>query len=290
MQRMLQDLRYGLRALRNSPGFATIAVITLALGIGANTAVFGIVNALILRPYTFPQLDQLVILRASGANVTSEVKIAPADFLDLQRETSIFQGLFAYRAKESNLTAGGEAEPAVTCEVSTNFFDVIGEKPLMGRAFSQEEGESGRNDAVIINHGFWLRRLGGDRGVLGRAVEIDGQKKTVVGIMPAGFNYPPAVDFWMPLPITASMKTERSAQALQGPSFQVLGRLRPNLSLGQAQAQIETFAARLRRQFPDTHQVRSLSLLRLREEQYVFSAPLFLTLQIAALFVLLLAS
>ena len=290
MRRMLQDLRYGLRALRKSPGFATITVITLALGIGANTAVFGIVNALILRPYTFPQLDQLVILRASGASVTSEVKIAPADFLDLQRETSIFQGLFAYRLKESNLTAGGEAEPAVTCEVSTNFFDVIGERPLIGRAFSKEEGESGRDDAVIINHGFWLRRLGGDRGVLGRAVEIDGQKKTVVGIMPAGFNYPPAVDFWMPLAITAPMKSQRSAQAPQGTSFQVIGRLRPGLTLGQVQSQVQNFAARLQQQFPDTHQGRSFNLLRLREEQYTFTAPLFITLQIAALFVLLLAS
>lgn len=290
MQRMLQDLRYGLRALRKSPGFATIAVITLALGIGANTAVFGIVNALILRPYTFPQLDQLVILRASGANVTSEVKIAPADFLDLQRETSIFQGLFAYRLKESNLTAGGEAEPVVTCEVSPNFLDVIGEKPLMGRDFAREESESGRNDAVIINHGFWLRRLGGDLGVLGRSIEIDGQKKTIVGIMAAGFNYPPAVDFWMPLAITAPMKSQRNAQALQGASFQVIGRLRPNLTLGQAQSLVQNFAARLQQQFPDTHQARSFNLLRLREEQYMFTAPLFITLQIAAVFVLLLAS
>ena len=290
MLRLFQELTYGLRGLRKSPGFAVVAVVTLALGIGANTAVFSIVNALILRPYPFPELDQLVLLRAGGANVVSEVKIAPADFLDLQREEPIFQGSAAYREKESNLTGGGEAEPAVTCEVTPNFFEVVGEKPAIGRTFSPEEGEAGRNDAVIVNHGFWQRRMGGDRGLLGKSIEIDGQKKTVVGIMPAGFNYPPAVDFWMPLPITAAMKTERSAQALQAPSFQVLGRLRPNLSLGQAQAQIETFAARLRRQFPDTHQGRSLSLLRLREEQYVFSAPLFLTLQIAALFVLLLAS
>jgi predicted permease len=287
---MLQDLRYGLRALRKNPGFATIAVITLALGIGANTAVFGIVHALIVRPYPFPQLDQLVILRASGANVVHESKIAPADFLDLQRESSIFQGLLAYRLKESNLTAGGEAEPVVTGEVSPNFFDVIGEKPWLGRAFAQEEGESGRNDAVILNHGFWLRHLGGDRGVLGRTVEIDGQKKTVVGIMPAGFNYPPAVDFWMPLAITAPIKAQRDAQALQGTSFQVVGRLHPNLSLGQAQSQVQNFAARLQQQFPDTHQGRSFTLLRLREEQYTFTAPLFITLEIAALFVLLLAS
>jgi putative ABC transport system permease protein len=290
MLRLFQELKYGLRGLRKSPAFAVVAVVTLALGIGANTAVYSIVNALILHPYPFPQLDQLVLLRAGGANVVSEVKIAPADFLDLQRDESIFKGLAAYRDKESNLTGAGEAEPAVTCEVTPNFFDVLGEKPAIGRTFSREEVEAGRNDSVIVNHGFWLRRLGGDRSLLGKSIEIDGQKKTVVGIMPAGFNYPPAVDFWMPLPITAAMKTERSAQALQGPSFQVLGRLRPNLSLGQAQAQIESFAARLRRQFPDTHQGRSLSLLRLREEQYVFSAPLFLTLQIAALFVLLLAS
>ena len=290
MQRALQDLKHGLRALRKSPGFAAIAVITLALGIGANTAVFSIVNALILRPYTFPQLDQLVLLRVTGDNVVNEVKIAPADFIDLQRESSAFQGLTAYREKESNLTGTGEAEPAVTCEVSPNFFAVIGEKPAIGRMFSAEEGEAGRNDAVIVNHGFWLRRLGGDRGLLGQSIEIDGQKKTVVGIMPAGFNYPPAVDFWMPLSITASMKTERNAQALQGPAFQVMGRLRPDLTLGQAKPQVQNFAARLQQQFPETHRGRNLSLLRLREEQYVFSAPLFFTLQVAALFVLLLAS
>jgi putative ABC transport system permease protein len=290
MERLLQDLRQGVRGLSKNPGFAAIAVITLALGIGANTAVFSIVNALILRPYPFPRLDELVLLRATGANVVSEVKVAPADFLDLQRDASLFQNLAAFREKESNFTGSGNAEPVVTCEVSPSFFDVMGEAPGFGRGFVPEEGENGRGSTVIINHGYWLRQFGGDRGILGRTIEIDGQKKTVVGVMPKDFNYPPAVDFWMPLQLTAQMKAERNPQALQGPSFNVIGRLRSEVSLQQAQGQMQSFSVRLQRQFPDTHQGRSLALLRLREEQYVYSAPLFLTLQVAALFVLLLAS
>src|SRR5215470_18984189 len=157
---LLQDLRFGVRALRKSPGFAFIAITTLALGIGANTAVFSIVNALILRPYTFPHLDQLVLLRAVGANVVSEVRIAPADFLDLERESSIFQGVSAFRQKESNLTGAVETEPVVTCEVSPNFFDVVGERPSFGRAFSPEEGAVGRDNTVIISHRSEERRVG----------------------------------------------------------------------------------------------------------------------------------
>jgi len=290
MQRLLQDVRHGLRALSKNPGFAAIAVITLALGIGANTAVFSIVNALILRPYPFPRLDEIVLLRATGANVVSEVRVAPADFIDLQHDASLFQRLAALREKESNLTGSGNAEPVVTCEVSTGFFDVIGEAPGLGRGFAPEEGESGRGNTVIINHGYWLRRFGGDGGILGKTIEIDGQTRTVIGVMPEDFNYPPAVDFWMPLQLTAQMKAERNPQALQGASFQVIGRLRSGLPLQRAQAAMQSFSARLQQQFPDTHQGRSLTLLRLREEQYAYSAPLFLTLQVAALFVLLLAS
>src|SRR5215472_9712349 len=290
MHRLLQDLRHGMRALRKNPGFAAIAIVTLALGIGANTAVFSIVNALILRPYPFPRLDELVLLRATGANVVSEVKVAPADFFDLQRDASLFQSLAAFRDKDSNLTGSGAAEAVVTCEVSPSFFDVLGEAPLLGRGFAPEEGETGRSSTVIINHGYWWHQFGGERGILGRTIEIDGQKKTVVGVMPKDFNYPPAVDFWMPLQVTAQMKAERNPQALQGPSFKVIGRLRPGVSIRQAQAQMQSFSARLQRQFPDTHQGRSLTLLRLREEQYIYTEPLFLTLQVAALFVLLLAS
>jgi len=287
---LLHDFRFGVRALRKKPGFAVTAVLTLALGIGANVAVFSIVNALILRPYPFPELDRLVLLRAEGPKVVSEVRIAPADFLDLQRESSIFQGLAAFRVGDSNLTGSGDTQSVVTAAVSPNFFELIGVQPTLGRQFATEETEAGRDAVVILNYGFWQRHFSGVRNILGRSIELDGRKMAIVGIMPRHFRYPVATDLWMPLVLTPQMRSERNAQAVQGRAIQVLARLRPEVSLNRAESEVQAFAARLQRQFPDTHSDRSLSLLLLRREQYAFSAPLFLTLQAAALFVLLLAA
>ena len=287
---LFHDFRFGVRALRKKPGFAVTAVLTLALGIGANVAVFSIVNALILRPYPFPGLDRLVLLRAEGPNVVSEVRIAPADFLDLQRESSIFQMLAAFRVGDSNLTGSGDTQSVVTAAVSPNFFELIGVQPTLGRQFATEETEAGRDAVVILNYGFWQRHFSGVRNILGRSIELDGRKMAIVGIMPRHFRYPVATDLWMPLVLTPQMRSERNAQAVQGRAIQVLARLRPEVSLNRAESEVQAFAARLQRQFPDTHSDRSLSLLLLRREQYAFSAPLFLTLQAAALFVLLLAA
>src|SRR5215470_6039985 len=290
MANLFHDFRFGVRALRKKPGFAVTAVLTLALGIGANVAVFSIVNALILRPYPFPELDRLVLLRAEGPKVVSEVRIAPADFLDLQRESSIFQMLAAFRVGDSNLTGSGDTQSVVTAAVSPNFFELIGVQPTLGRQFATEETEAGRDAVVILNYGFWQRHFSGVRNILGRSIELDGRKMAIVGIMPRHFRYPVATDLWMPLVLTPQTRAERNAQAVQGRAIQVLARLRPEVSLNRAESEVQAFAARLQRQFPDTHSDRSLSLLLLRREQYAFSAPLFLTLQAAALFVLLLAA
>ncbi|HYL91970.1 MAG TPA: ABC transporter permease, partial [Alphaproteobacteria bacterium] len=290
MQSLFQDLRFGLRALAKNPGFSAIAIITLALGIGANTAVFSIVNALILRPFPFPNLDQLVLVRASGANVVSEIRIAPADFADLQRDSRIFQGVAAFQLKEANLTGAGDAETVVVSSVTPDFFAVIGAQPLLGRGFAAEEAEPGRDDVIVLNHGFWQRRFAGDDNLLGKQLEMDGRKMTVAGIMPADFNYPVAVDFWVPLALSTKAKAERNIQTTPGSSVQVLGRLRPEIGLGQAQAEMQAMSVQLAKQFPESHQGRAMTLLQLRREQYSFTAPLFLVLQVAALFVLLLAS
>ncbi|HEY6967878.1 MAG TPA: ABC transporter permease, partial [Candidatus Angelobacter sp.] len=287
---LLQDFRHGYRALLKKPAFALTAILTLALGIGANVAVFSIVNALILRPYPFPELDRLVLLRARGPNAVSEVRIAPADFLDLQRDSSVFQGLAAIRGNESNLTGTGEAETVVTATVSPNFFDLVGVPPYLGRTFAAEEGESGRDGVLVLNYGFWQRRFSGDANLLGHNLEVDGRKLTVIGIMPKDFRYPEATDVWMPLVLTPELKAERNAQAVPPPAFRVMAKLRPEISFGRAEAEVKTFAERLEQQFPDTHRGRSLGLILLRKGQYAFSAPLFLTLQVAALFVLLLAT
>ncbi|HLW52271.1 MAG TPA: ABC transporter permease [Candidatus Angelobacter sp.] len=290
MERLFQDLRYGVRALLKNPGFSLIAIITLALGIGANTAVFSIVNALILRPYPFPDLDRITLLRAAGPKVTSEYRIAPADFLDLQREGEIFDELAAFQQGEASLTGAGDAESVVDCAVTPNFFQVLGTQPASGRLFASDEAERGRDQVVILNQGFWKRRFAADPEIVGKTIEVDGQKMTVAGIMPAAFNYPPATDFWRPLALTPELKAERNAQAVKGFAFQVIGRLRGNAPIGQAMSRLQAFAAGLQQRFPDTHQGRTFNLLRLREEQLNFTAPIFLPLQVAAMFVLLLAA
>ena len=159
---LLQDFRYGLRALARKPGFAVTAILTLALGIGANVAVFSIVNALILRPYPFPDLDRLVLLRGTGPKVLNPAKIPLADFVDLGRDTSIFHGLAAFRQYDSNLTGSGDVQTVSAVTVSTNFFDTIGVQPQLGRQFTAENAESGRDAVVILSYGFWQRRFHGD--------------------------------------------------------------------------------------------------------------------------------
>ena len=290
MNLMLEDLRFGLRSLIRNWPFTAIAVVTLSLGIGANTSVFSIVNALLLRPYPFPNLDQVVLLHQSGAKVTSQIRIAPADFLDLQREARQFQGLAGFQFKMGTLTGSGEPEALVTCGVSANFFDLLGAQANLGRTFTADEGEPSRNQSAILNHGYWRRRFAADPNIVGRTIQIDGRSITVVGVMPADFRYPPAVDIWTPLALTAEDRAQRNAQAVVGFAFQVIGRLRPGVSLAQGESEVRGFSSRLAQQYPATHQDRSMTLLRLREEQYQYYAALFLMLQAAALFVLLLAS
>lgn len=287
---LFQDFRYGLRGLRKKPSFAVTAILTLALGIGANVAVFSIVNALILRPYPFPELDRIVLVQAAGPKVVSQIRIAPADFLDLQRDSSAFQGLAAYRNNESNLTGSGDAQVVVTSTVSPNFFNLLGVQPLLGREFTTENGESGRDAVVILNYGFWEKRFNGDQGAVGQSIEVDGRKLVIIGVMPRGVQYPEATDLWMPLALTPELRAQRNADALPPPAFRVLARLQPGISLAQAQSALQSFSNRLQEQFPETHHDRSLTLLLLRKGQYSFSGPLFLTLQFAALCVLLLAT
>lgn len=290
MDQLLQDLRYGIRALRKNPAFSLVAVLTLALGIGANTAVFSIINALIFRPYPFPDLERITLVRAAGAKIMSEYRIAPADFLDLRRDNGIFEYLAGFQEGDASLTGSDNAEPLVICSVTPDFFHVLGVMPEKGRTFSPDEGERGRNQVVILNHGLWQRRFAADPEIVGRTIEIDGQRVTVAGVMPAEFKYPPATDLWRPLAFSRELEGERNAQSTKGPAFQVLGKLRPDISLSQAGSQLLAFSARLQQQFPDTHQGRSLKLLRLREEQYNFTGPIFWPLQVAAFFVLLLAT
>ena len=287
IETILQDLRYAFRMLRKNPGFAAIAILTLTLGIGANTAVFSMVNALLLHPYNFRDLDRLVLVwEDRGADEGSDARrIAPADAEDVRATTQIFEGLTTYRYQDLNVTSGdGGVQRVVGCAVSANFFDILGATPAFGRAFLPSEQQPGNGQVAVVSYKFQQGRSGGSSSLLGSLLELDGRKYTVIGIMPADFGYPVSVELWVPLALSPAENADRTKLSLNS-----LGRLKQGVTLAQASAQLESLSHRLQREYPQTNGNRRTTFLQLRKELYMFSLPLFLLLQLAAAFVLFLA-
>ena len=286
LEDLLLDVRYSLRTLRKNPGFTSIAVLTLALGIGANTAIFSMVNALLLHPYNFRELDQLAkVWEDRGVDEGIDARrISAPDANEVRARTQVFESLTDYRCREFNLAAGRDVQPVRGCEVSANFFEVLGVSPAMGRTFNLAEQQPGADQVAVVSHGFWQRRFGGDPGLLGSVIQLSGRKYNVVGIMPLGFDYPVPMEIWVPLALTPAEKEDRSKLSLEA-----LGRLKPGVGVGQAQAALDGLSRRLQQEFPVTNANRRTTLLLLRKELYSFTLPLFLLLQAAAIFVLLLA-
>lgn len=285
MINVLQDFSYALRTLRKAPGFALTAIVTLALGVGANTAIFSVTNSVLLRPHRFPELDRLVVLREHVTGRANEqVRLTPADAVDLESSREIFQEVAMYQFRDLNFARSGEVDTATGFLVSPNLFHLLGVGPEYGRTFTADESEPGRDQVILLSHNFWERRFGGDPAVIGSTISVDGANATVVGVMPRDFNYPAGAEVWKPLALTPEALTDRSKE-----SVWVVARLAPGISLREASVRLDATAARLQREFPRTNIGRSFSLLRLREEQYSDTAPLLLMLQAGATFVLLLA-
>jgi hypothetical protein len=209
---LLEDLRYGARMLRKNPGFTAVAVLTLALGIGANTAIFSMVNALLLHPYDFHGLDSLVrVWETRGMEEGYDARwAAPADAADFLSGTDVLESLTIYRDQSFNLAAEGSVEPVLGSSVSASFFEVLGKGPALGRGFARNEEQPGFERVVILGHGLWQRRFGGDPGLLGRTIQLSGRSYTVVGIMPEKFSYPVPSELWVPLALTSAEKTDRT--------------------------------------------------------------------------------
>ena len=283
---LLQDLRFGLRMLWKSPGFTTIAVLTLAFGIGANTAIFSMVNALLLHPYRFHDLDSLVLLWENrGVDEGFDARwISAGDAADLRARTQLFDDLATFQCRDFNLSSEGRTDVARGCRVSTNFFHILGAAPVQGHLLSAEEEQPGVDQEVIVSHSFWQSKLAGDAQLLGKTIRLNGRNYIVAGIMPADFDYPVPMELWVPLALTAAEKSDRSQLSLAA-----LGRLKPGVTASQAKAELDNFSRRLSRLYPDTNSGRVLSMLQLRKELYLYTLPLFLLLQAAAVFVLLLA-
>jgi putative ABC transport system permease protein len=270
MENLLKDVRYGLRMLAKNPGFTLIAIITLALGIGANTAIFSVVNALLLKPLPFENLDRLVAVRESlpqqGLKATA---VSPADFNDWRDQNTVFQEIAAYRVKDTTITGAGEPELVRGAFVSADFFSAVQMRALLGRTLLSDEDQPGRDQVVVLGYGLWQRRFAADSKIIGATITTGGRAATVVGILPQGFEFPFGTELWMPLALTPQQINQRELRNLQ-----VLAHLLPDLTIAQAQAEMIALAGRIEQQYPQTNTGLSVQVIPLRDQQADFTRPL----------------
>ncbi|HYY56850.1 MAG TPA: ABC transporter permease [Pyrinomonadaceae bacterium] len=271
---LLRDIHYALRLLWKRPGFTVIAVITLALGIGANTSIFSVVNAVLLAPLPYEEPERLVVLWESQVIANqNQMPVALANFEDWKEQNQVFEQLAASRNVALNLTHLGETERVTGARVSSNLYSLLRVKPFLGRAFSEAEGKPGAAPVALISHGLWQRRYGSDPQLVGRSLQIDGNAYTVIGVLPPGLSYP-AADTDLVIPLVAQTREMARANHF----VRVLGRLRPGVSLGEARAEMETISARLEQQYPDTNTGWRVQLVPLYEQLVGKARPALLIL------------
>jgi predicted permease len=248
MGTLIQDVRYGLRGLRHNLAFTVVAVCSLALGIGANTAIFSLVNAVLLKPPPFREPERLMMVweNQPGLGVNGD-QVQPATYLDWKTQNHVFEDMAALSWQTFNITGDGEPEKVPSYGVTANFFPMLGAQPALGRAFLPEEDTPGGAKVVIISHGLWQRRYGGERNIIGKELLLNGEKRTVVGVMPAGFQFLQSyIGLWVPAAFTSEGLAVRSENSLL-----VLARLKPGTTQPQAQADMSAITERLVRDYPN---------------------------------------
>src|SRR5690349_5037489 len=253
MTTLLQDLKYGLRMLARNPGFTAIAVLTLALGIGANTAIFSVINTVLLRPLPYRDPDRLVMLweRDSAKGIDQELVSGP-DFIDWQHN-HVFTSMGFWAgfpgSTEFNIVGAQGIEKVAGIYASSSLFSVLGVQPLLGRAFLPEENNWQGSRVALISHALWQSRFGGDPHVLGRTVTVDSYGRrdyTIVGVMPPGFRFPNRCDLWLP----AGWIDVHLAERRSGHWYSVIARLKPGVTVEQAQSELNAIQARIAQQHP----------------------------------------
>ena len=285
-EQFVQDLRYGGRALRKNPGFTAIAVLTLALGIGANTAIFSVVNTVLLQPLPYQDPDRLVMVWEDDTKGGYPRDTpAAANYIDWRDQNQVFEGMAALADQSYNLTGIGDPERLEGRQVSASLFPLLGVEPLVGRAFLPEEDQPGGNRAVILSHGLWQRRFGSDQQIIGETLTLNGEGFTVVGVMPPHFQFPSRdVELWTPIAFTAREAANRGRHYLQ-----VVARLKPEVTLQQGQAEMDIIAARLQQQYPDYNTDLGATVTPLHEHVAGDIKPALLILLGAVGFVLMVA-
>ena len=285
METLLKDVRYGIRSLLKQPAFTAIAVITLALGIAGNTVIFSAVNSLLVKPLAFPELDRMVaIWEARLSQGVERNEVTMADYLDWRKQNQTFEQMGLYRWWSANLTGVEPPERIQGFLVSTNFLDVTGVKPFIGRAFSAEEDQPGKDAVIILSYGLWQRRFGGDANIVNQAVSLNGVKRTIIGVLPRELNYPSGMEVMAPLALTPELASNRDNH-----TYYVVGRLKPNVSLPLAQTDLSTIAARLEKDYPQANTGHGVVVYPIVEDTVRFYARALWVLMGAVGFVLLIA-
>src|SRR5258708_8041967 len=250
MDGLFEDIRFPLRQFRKSPGFAAVAVVTLALGIGANTAIFSVVNGVLLRPLAFKDAVRLVrvwhVPPAKSFPGMPRFSVSAANYLDWERQNQVFEGMAIYTYHGFTFTGTDKPEQVGACAASSGFFSTLGVQPILGRVFSPEEDQPGRSNVVVLSHRMWQERFGSNPTIVGQNIEMDGRSYLVAGVMPASFQFPDFAQMWTPM---AWSDKERAVRG--GHRSVVVARLKPGIDLKQAQSEMNTISSRLEQQYPE---------------------------------------
>jgi len=286
MESLLSDIRYAARNLRKRPGFTAIAVLTLAIGIGANTTIFSTVDALILHPFSFPNQERLVVVWEQNKAVgVQRGSVAPGNFTEWRDQNQVCEQLIAIQQKAFDVSDESRPERFPGYGVTAGFFDALGVKAARGRTFLPEDSQPGREQVVVLKHSFWQQHFGGDASIVGKSISLNQKQFTVVGVMPADFNYPyNSGEMWTPLIFTPEEQLARGDHYLR-----VIGLLKPGVSIEQAQSDMRSIAQRAQQQFPETNAGRDASVVTLTDDAVRGARTGVPILMGAVVFVLLIA-
>lgn len=286
MTNLLNDVKQALRAMRKSPVTIGIAILSMALGIGATTAIFTVMNQVLSRSMPFPELDRLVMVwESSPARGVTQRPVRAANFLDWRERTHVFEDIaWSMDNPPYFLTGSGEPESVLGYRFSANMFKVLGVQPLIGRTFSADEDKPGNDNVVVLNYNFWKEKFGGDRNVLGRSINLSGRAYTVIGVMPPGFKHPNFSKLWTPIALNAEQLAERRSGRLR-----LVGKLRPGVSRDEAERELNAAAAQIAQEHPDTNKDWQVSVRSLRETYTGDIRPVLYALFFAVLMLLLIA-
>lgn len=282
MDTLIQDFRFAVRMLAKNPGFTLIAVLIMALGIGANAAMFSVVNAVLLRPLAYSEPDKIVTLSTLWKKSGGHGQVSAPDYRDWRDQSAAFESIAYYFDNETAVTAGPTAEYALFAMISHDFFHVFRVQPALGREFSAEEMKPGSAGAAIISAAFATNHFGGAANALGQPIRIFNRSINVVGVLPPGFQFPQKTDLWLPVNTIFPDTESRSAH-----NYRVVGRLKSGVTIEQAQAQMTAIGSRLEEKYPDSNSGKNVAVVRMRDEM-VSNFRLTLWLMLAAVGVVLL--